>query len=208
MSNIDPTEEQRAAVWRMWMRATETSDAETVRDIARLLAEREAKLTASIMKMWVAERTQLNERSDTLRARVAELEASVTTFHEAWKGAERDFNEQTKRVAELEAFQSEWQQKDGNTPGYNLQKAKNYGAQAYEWKQKAIKLEARNAQHLDDIKALMAALSDLVLVSAPGLQTMLDLSRDDASELLQLFAHYDDAKADAPASTEGEVRDE
>lgn len=47
---------------------------------------------------------------------------------------------------ELQAFKKEWVNKDGNSPGYNLQKARNYGEKAREFKLKCDELEARCAK--------------------------------------------------------------
>lgn len=46
-------------------------------------------------------------------------------------------------LAELRIFKEQWDSKDGNSPGYNLEKARNYGRQAFEYKTKSEKLEAR-----------------------------------------------------------------
>ena len=73
MSTIEPTEEQRAAVWRMWMR-TSDNDNETVRDIAQLLAEREAKLReemAELSRGWRADEYEL----ERIRAVLTETQA-------------------------------------------------------------------------------------------------------------------------------------
>ena len=47
-------------------------------------------------------------------------------------------------VGKLKSFQSEWAEKDGNTPGYNLQKARNYGEQAARERKRVKELEAEN----------------------------------------------------------------
>ncbi len=57
---------------------------------------------------------------------------------------------------ELVAFQKWWREKDGNTPGYNLEKAHNYGRQAAEWKAKHESLLKRLG---DEIKSSRLAAS-------------------------------------------------
>lgn len=44
---------------------------------------------------------------------------------------------------ELAAFHGLWMEKDGNTPGVNLEKAKSYGRKAAEWKKKYAALRGR-----------------------------------------------------------------
>lgn len=56
----------------------------------------------------IAAQYQLRADLDAARARIAELEASVATFHEAWRGAEADCNAQVKRIAELELLLGKW----------------------------------------------------------------------------------------------------
>lgn len=122
MSTIEPTEEQRAAAIRLWSRAGPTGYgmAAAVEDIARLLAEREAKLREELRGEWARlvearEVTAMIVEGHQLRARVAELESEVRI---AWADCadgsceacakcvdqakhQRDFA--TARVAELEA---------------------------------------------------------------------------------------------------------
>lgn len=84
-ANIEPTEEQRAAAIRLWSRAGPTGYgmAAAVDEIARLLAEREAKLREEVTRLEAlcTEEARLIVERDTLRARVAELEA---TTNRAW----------------------------------------------------------------------------------------------------------------------------
>lgn len=40
----------------------------------------------------------------------------------------------SQQFLELQAFKDEWDEKDGNSPGYNLQKARNYGEQGAMYK--------------------------------------------------------------------------
>ena len=52
---------------------------------------------------------------------------------ETWRnltGNPIDLQDFIDEIAELRAFKEEWDQNDGNSPGYNLQKARNYGKQA------------------------------------------------------------------------------
>ena len=142
MSNIEPTEEQMQKGEQMYA----SSDYMTSRDFAEILAEREAKLREEMAEHRFY-REQGAEERDTLRARVAELEALFAAATSA-------------RVAD---------------------------------KMENLK---REAQHLADIKATIDLLRNPF---APHIERV---------QLLQRLAHYDDAKADAPASTEGEVRDE
>jgi hypothetical protein len=48
--------------------------------------------------------------------------------------------------ADLCAHRKLWSEKDGNTPGYNLEKARAYGAKAAEWKERATTAEAELAR--------------------------------------------------------------
>ena len=50
------------------------------------------------------------------------------------------------RVAELEGKLGEWAEKDGNSPGYNLEKAKMYGRIAHDERKRAETAEARVAE--------------------------------------------------------------
>lgn len=169
MSNIEPNEEQKQAA-REWIRGAHSGPlpAPFYEDLAHLLAEREAKLTASIMKMWVAERTQLNERSDTLRARVAELEAKIADAVFSCPGCGRhDF-------------------------GFFASQIK---AACGPCRTRAEAAEAREAQHLADREALRQFLGDRE--EEEGI--WIPRSEFNAMPRLAQPAHYDDAKADAPA---------
>lgn len=66
---------------------------------------------------------------------------NATVIERAEK-AEAERDALRARVAELEAQLAEWAEKDGNSPGYNLEKAKTYGRIAGEERQRAKKAEA------------------------------------------------------------------
>jgi predicted nucleic acid-binding Zn-ribbon protein len=89
---IEPTEEQKQAARHMWMQAYDDDDTIIIGDIARLLAEREHKLreeqAATIeafhdaTRVRVAAVRQLRDDLDAARARIAELEESLTAEEE------------------------------------------------------------------------------------------------------------------------------
>lgn len=148
MSTIEPTEEQRAAAVRHhykyavlpvrgyltdWVRTGDATGREdvfaVVISLARLLAEREAKLRRDLTKQcdptvdmcggcsacvhWLRDRNlKLDADIDTMRARVAELERpnwlttptrSTRSRKDRLKEARERETALTKRVAELEA---------------------------------------------------------------------------------------------------------
>ncbi len=167
MSNIEPTEEQKQAAEKAigetilvlhWNSRKAAGD-----NLARLLAEREAKLRGDV-------EAAMNLTADgvrkclNLRAEVARLEAKLSRPQPLGMVL-LDENEALRaRVAELEADLAAFM----------------FG----------------EAQHLADIKALTAALDDVL--NDPN-----DIGEEDARDageaLLARLAHYDDAKADAPA---------
>jgi hypothetical protein len=69
-------------------------------------------------------------------------------------------------VADLRAFKKEWDSEDGNSPGYNLQKARNYGKQAaifkklyLSWRSASMTLKALTSVSIHGVgnKAFAAA---------------------------------------------------
>lgn len=211
MSNIEPTEEQRAAAVKHhykyavlpdkgyltdWVRtgdATGRSAFDEVVRLARLLAEREAKLHKQLAFMEAGSLADYNAFAEALQKEDAYL-AEINLINERLAEMrevdgrksrmlyDRDVVIDTlrARVAELEA-----------TCGERLARL----GEAYEeaetgWLGDIKELEAREAQHLADIKVLRAPSR---LPFAYGVQAA---AYDKA---IAATAHYDDAKADAPA---------
>lgn len=56
---------------------------------------------------------------------------------------------------ELCAFKDEWDSKDGNSPGYNLQKARTYGEQAFKYKTEADALRAQVQDFAEALEAII-----------------------------------------------------
>ena len=211
-SNIEPTEEQRAAVWRMWMR-TSDDDNETVRDIARLLAEREAKLRDEYLTntcemsdnvvyyrnlaivLGAKPQQMANEYDRKLCAEGIDPDDDGNGYHmsvaDVIAGKEANFDEADTlrvRVAELTRTEAKL------TAACQVANATN--------KRRAD----REAQHLADIKALRVH----IVSTESGDHDHFDESMDfdgcpacESARILAATAHYDDAKAGAPASTEG-----
>lgn len=204
MSNIEPTEEQMQKGEQMYA----SSDYMTSRDFAEILAEREAKLREEMAEHRFY-REQGAEERDTLRARVAELEAfTLLTDSERTSAMfAAGLDVVTRAVREADQLH---QTVGGGTRHYVneclLPCFKDEGiAIIVVDKAHAIETGEREAQHLADIKALMGALKDFL---RPVAHTFMFNPGEHARALLNRLAHYDDAKADAPASTEGEATDE
>lgn len=209
---VEPTEEQREAVARfyyreegdlrplvsdvgLWVKTGRIGGGaidDACISLARLLAEREAKAVARIKALANDEiaacgahiesleslLAKATDERDTLRARVAELEGQVS---------------ESTRLRMTETLHG-------------------MGVEAM--------YQEREAQHLADIKALMAKVrvaermrkavvrvvcspSTITGVAVPLhlIETLDALNRDEAdfADVLARLAHYDDAKADAPA---------
>lgn len=60
--------------------------------------------------------------------------AFVAGQEQSSKAPECEGMEIDEEIAHLRAFKAEWATKDGNSPGYNCQKARNYGNQAAKYK--------------------------------------------------------------------------
>lgn len=152
--SIEPTEEQKQAAKKVAYATRPDYLPNLVDAIARLLAEREAKLLEEMERLHRAVVDTIcdtqDAENDTLRARVAELEAEARA---GWA----DLNDCIAEMKESEA------------------------------------------QHLADIKALREFLGDRE--EEEGI--WIPRSEFNAMPRLAQPAHYDDAKADAPASTEG-----
>ena len=72
--------------------------------------------------------------------------------------ARRDLDLARARVAELERERDEWAQKDGNSPGYNKEKAQTYGRIAHEERERAERAEAQVAT----LREALDELADIV----------------------------------------------
>lgn len=260
---IEPTEAQRRAATGIVLACLSgANNAASVFVVARLLAEREAKLQARIddltEELAATDTTEMRLRAerDTLRAelehfrrrlvetdteasearaRVAELEASVKQknahIEEMEENANRvgavikifmDYEDTSQRreatylarIAELEAERFAAVSSDGYiATGTGPVHVDDVGSVR-------DALEVREAQHLADIKALMAKrLADMLEAARWGAELAFNVDEhvddtkiaadimeefakfDAEDELLARLAHYDDAKADAPAST-------
>jgi len=191
MSNIEPTEEQKQAA----REACWSLNGSLHHNVARLLAEREAKF----------------------RARVAELEAKIADAVFSCPGCGRHdfgfFASQIKaacgpcrtraeaaeareaqhiaRIAELETVYESYREARARIA--EMEEANVLLQRAYSLAcNERNALTEREAQHLADIMALREVLND-------GLNDPNDIgeeaARDAARALLQRLAHYDDAKA-------------
>lgn len=175
MSNIEPTEEQRAAAIRLWSRAGPTGHgmAAAVDEIARLLAEREAKAMckgAAIAwgTVWdssaPSDVIKVAEDVKGLHLRIDRLTAHAKAADEGI--AEREAKLRA-RVAELE----HWERIAGDRHHH------------------AVELECREAQQLADIRAGRKAVA--AWLDDPWLEGRRKLGED----FMAATAHYDDAKA-------------
>lgn len=205
MSNIEPTEEQMQKGEQMYA----SSDYMTSRDFAEILAEREAKLREEMAEHRFY-REQGAEERDTLRARVAELEAfTLLTDSERTSAMfAAGLDVVTRAVREADQLH---QTVGGGTRHYVneclLPCFKDEGiAIIVVDKAHAIETGEREAQHLADIKALRVH----IVSTESGDHDHFDESMDfdgcpacESARILAATAHYDDAKAGAPASTEG-----
>jgi hypothetical protein len=134
--------------------------------IARLFAEREAALLALVQHAQMSSMARAADL-DAARAEVASLRECISLVAvEASTVDNTDLDAARARIADLEVQASR---------------------DAVSWaalKGRERELEEREAAYLAQIKALTDALADLVLVSAPGMETLLDVSRDAARALL------------------------
>lgn len=73
---------------------------------------------------------------------IAEQHAAAVAYANALVATEAERALQA-RVAELEQFRGQWDREDGNTPGYNRQKARRYGDLANEYRIERDALQAR-----------------------------------------------------------------
>ena len=247
---IEPTEEQKQAA-REWI-ALDLDMRHGVRHIARLLAEREAKLREEYRRQlgefnddvaravtravegpdeWamgddvlrpalqkvidakvatIAARYKHQHENDTLRARVAELERPnwLTTPTRSTRSRKDRLKEAREREETLRARVAELEAKIADAvfscPGCGRHDfgffASQIKAACGPCRTRAEVAEAREAQHLADIKALMGSCS-VAMDAIDDDDTV--AARNELSEATERLAHYDDAKADAPASTEG-----
>lgn len=90
--------------------------------------------------------TPLADELRTLRAKYDELHTAAGNWLRQRDLAFDREEEVRARVAELEARLGEWAEKDGNSPGYNLEKAKTYGRIAHEERRRAETAEAALAE--------------------------------------------------------------
>ena len=122
-------------------------DGEYARTAAAVAAAREEQRETCAAVIWAksqcATASELGEISSHVRA--APLTATPLA----------------DRIAELEARLAEWAEKDGNSPGYNLEKAKTYGRIAGEERKRAEKAEAER-------DALRAQVADLEAYKQEG----------------------------------------
>lgn len=92
--------------------------------------------------------TNAEHEADVLRARVAEVEAETDAYRES--------------LMETAHFYMEWALKDGNSPGYNREKAATYGDKANEYRIRAEKAAAECDSAQQRMKALRDALLTVV----------------------------------------------
>lgn len=200
MSNIEPTEEQKQAAAAFVARhgeqnevidsggqaRIEWSPTHTVDDIARLLAEREAKLREGLVRIIEAVHVQMAATAlpqpliDVVRGVYAEHPYALHRIEDLEKvcHALQDERDTLRaRVAELEGQVSE------STRLRMTETLHGMGVEAM--------YQEREAQHLADIKAAKEKLVDTQRAIRGGL----DVYAEDFDELLARLAHYDDAKA-------------
>lgn len=104
----------------------------TQAELAKVSAERDG-LYHDFCKMSDREHTAIMQRDEAQ----AELALVKQEFHKALQD-ERDANDSLRAELErLQAFKDDWDKRDGNSPGYNLQKARTYGEQAAKYKAEA-----------------------------------------------------------------------
>lgn len=185
MSN-EPTEEQKQAA----REACWSLNGSLHHNVARLLAEREAKLEEHIK--WLETQCvsfedaninnqktikALNEENQRYCEQVAIEKRHWSNLNKANAKTEAERDTLRARVAELEASRDH---------------PRTWAA-----------VEAREAQHLADIRALMGCCRGLVH-DVDRLMCGIDVGRHAMvmRATLQRLAHYDDAKSDAPAVAE------
>lgn len=189
MSNIEPTEEQKQAAERFIIEGVMHNAAQQCSALARLLAEREAKLREYVGQLE-DQATGQQDLVDTLRARVAEAESALAIYVANDEKADTllkragldDTTNVVPRLAALVDETAALRARVAELEVYADTAMRNRDAHAAA----RDELEEREAQHILDIKALRDALTQGYALSLNA--------RD---RVLAATAHYDDAKADA-----------
>lgn len=123
---------------------------------------------------------------------LARAEEGVRYWTDLAQAEARDAATLRARVAELEAQLAEWAEKDGNSPGYNLEKAKTYGRIAGEERRRAKKAEAER----DALRAWVSAVSEALGAIEPVSDCRVELSANAAAALAEsLRAQVEAARA-------------
>lgn len=112
---------------------------------------------------------------------LARAEEGVRYWTDLAQAEARDAAALRARVAGLEAQLAEWAEKDGNSPGYNLEKAKIYGRIAGEERRRAKKAEAER----DALRAWVSAVSEALGAIEPVSDCRVELSADAAAALAE-----------------------
>jgi hypothetical protein len=114
----------------------------------------------------------LHERLETAEDELARVRAELDRVTTSLGGADehktkfeaiRERDEARAKLAEcerereqLQAFRDEWSEKDGNSPGYNLEKARTYGRIAYERGLEIKQLRSQLESHRAVVEAAQA----------------------------------------------------
>lgn len=187
MSNIEPTEEQREAVRAIAEKEGARVQMWHLDEIARLLAEREAKLREKMERLHRAVVDTVcaaqDAENDTLRARVAELEAEASNLRAsvALVCIERDELEdsEAKHLARIADLEKERDDMDARAGMYSM-----HLGEAME----------REAQHLADIRALMAPAEDIA--DNDGDTDAFEWGIKEYLDTVKRLAHYDATDAE------------
>ena len=163
---IEPTEEQKQAARLHFYPADDHIDDATTLALACLLAEREHRLREELTAQCKPDVDMCGGCEACVELKRNQLDYALSHAAEERCAARADLDAARARIAELE--------------GQASRDAVSWAA----LKGRERELEEREAAYLAQIKALTDALADLVLVSAPGMETLLDVSRDAARALL------------------------